>query len=69
MRADQSPVELVGGPVDGQIRVLQGEPTEISIPEFRNGIVIDHLYRRREINGVVVRLSNKRIPYDWVNQE
>lgn len=68
MSTDQCPVELVGGLVDGQIRILQGNPTEIRVPEFRNGIIIDHLYRRREINGVVVQLPNKRIPYDWVNQ-
>lgn len=68
MTADTTPAEFVGGPIDGQQRILQGEPEEQAISEFKDGVIVDHKYRRRRINGISVRLPSGHVPFDWVQK-
>ncbi len=63
---NSAPAEFVGGPIDGRRNILFGEPEDVGIKELNNGSIIEHLYVRRRINGIAVRLPNGLIPYDWV---
>ena len=63
--SDTTPAEFVGGPIDGQQRILCGEPDEHDVEEFNGKRVETHIYRRRKINGIGVRLPTGLVPYDW----
>jgi hypothetical protein len=65
MPSDTTPAEFVGGPIDGQQRILAGEPETWEVDEFASMKVTTHIYRRRRIDGIGVRLPNGLVPYDW----
>lgn len=61
----QTPAEFVGGPIDGKQKILPDEPSEMNIKEWKDGEIVEHLYVRRKINGIGVRLPSGLIPFDW----
>lgn len=63
--SDVTPAEFVGGPVDGQQRIVPGEPSELFVDEFKDFKIVQHVYVRRRINGIGVRLPSGMVPYDW----
>lgn len=63
--ANQINVEFVGGPIDGQIRTLPDEPNALTIKELKKGEIVEHVYIRRKINGINVRLPSGLFPFDW----
>lgn len=65
MPASQTTAEFVGGPIDGKQRILPDEPGEMNIKEWKDGAIVEHLYIRRKINGIGVRLPSGLIPFDW----
>jgi hypothetical protein len=69
--SDDVPVEFVGGPVDGKSKIYPADVNdEIDVQELKHiGCedieIIHHLYVRRRINGIAVRLPSGFFPYDW----
>jgi hypothetical protein len=62
MSDEPLPIEFVGGPMDG--RTLWVEPgtetTKAGSLDMEGGrvIVVDHVYKIRRVNGILVRLPN-----------
>lgn len=65
--------EFVGGPMDGKQQYLPSDTNEVTVFELDRSIVdesgnvkmINHVYERRSIESIFVRLPNGFYPYDW----
>lgn len=65
--------EFVGGPMDGSQRCLESSANEVTFFELDRSIVeesgkvkvIKHVYRRRSVESIFVRLPNGCHPFDW----
>lgn len=65
--------EFAGGPMDGNQRCLESSVNEVTVFEVDKSIVdesgkvkvVQHLYRRRSVESIFVRLPNGFYPFDW----
>jgi hypothetical protein len=62
MSSDALPVEFVGGPMDGQSLWIESgtETIKTGSLDMDSGkvVVINHLYKLRRVNEIMVRLPN-----------
>lgn len=68
------PAEFVGGPMDGQhlwllpdqnaVEVYVQDCKQSASAESGQVRIVQHIYQRRQVNGIFVRLPNGFYPYD-----